>query len=94
MVGATHVSTPHQYIYDSPEESLGSSQQTVSTITQIQQVTGGGTPTTTSSTTPTTPSTSDGGTQTPSAPVPTPTPTPTPPPTPPPSSPPSGGGGY
>jgi hypothetical protein len=94
MVGATHVSTPHQYIYDSPEESLGSPQQIVSTTTQIQQVTGGGTPTTTSSTTPTTPSTSDGETQTPSAPVPTPTPTPTPPPTPPPSSPPSGGGGY
>ena len=90
MVGATHISTPHQYIYDSPEESLGSQQQIVSTTTQIQQVTGGGASATTSSATPTTSTTSNDGDQTSSTPVPTPTPTPSPPP----SSPPSGGGGY
>ena len=96
MVGATHVSTPHQYIYDSPEESLGSAQQIVSTTTQIQQVTGGGASATTSGDTPTTSTTSttSGGTPAPT-PTPTATPTPTPPPSsPPPSPPPSGGGGY
>ena len=39
MVGSTHVSTPHAFIYDTPEESLGSPSTTVSTTTQIQQVT-------------------------------------------------------
>ena len=104
MVGATHVSTPHQYIYDSPEESLGSAQQTVSTTTQIRQVTGGGASATTSGATPTTSTTSttSGGTPAPTpaatptpTPAPTPAATPTPPPSsPPPSPPPSGGGGY
>ena len=91
MVGATHTTTPHQYIYDTQAESLGSSSSPVSTTTQITRST---TTTTTTTTTNT------------STPAPTPTPTPTPPPTtpqpssspppssPPPSPPPSSGGGY
>ena len=86
MIGATHTSAPHQYIYDTQAESLGSSSGTVRTTTQIQQVAGGGASATTSATTPT------------PAPTPTPppsSPTPTPPPSssPPPSPPPSSGGG-
>ena len=92
MVGATHTTTPHQYIYDTQAESLGSSSSPVSTTTQITRST------TTTTTTTTTTNTS--------TPAPTPTPTPTPPPTtpqpssspppssPPPSPPPSSGGGY
>ena len=85
MTGISHTGTG-QYIYDSPEESLGSSRQSFSTTTQTTG--GGGASTTTSSTTPTSSTTTGGGgTQT------SPTPTPTPPPSsPPPSPPPSGGG--
>ena len=91
MTGVTHTGAG-KYIYDSSEESLGSPQQTFSTTTQIQQVTGGGASATTSSTTNTTSTTTSGATP---APTPTATPTPTPPPSsPPPSPPPSGGGGY
>ena len=99
MTGVTHTGAG-KYIYDSPEESLGSPQQTFSTTTQIQQVTGGGASATTSGATPTTSTTSTtgGGTPAPTptaTPTPIPTPTPTPPPSsPPPSPPPSGGGGY
>ena len=106
MVGATHTSTPHQYIYETEAESLGSN-RTVSTTTQIITQTS---PTPTSSDTSTTstsstttstvttpppsstppPTTSTGGGGGTSN-TPTPTPTPTPSPEPPPSS---GGGGY
>jgi len=106
MVGATHTSTPHQYIYETEAESLGSN-RTVSTTTQIITETS---PTPTSSDTSTT-STSSTTTSTVTTPLPsstpppttstgggggtsntpTPTPTPTPSPEPPPSS---GGGGY
>ena len=93
MTGVTHTGAG-KYIYDSSEESLGSPQQTFSTTTQIQQVTGGGASATTSSTTNTTSTTTSGATPAPT-PTATPTPTPTPPPSsPPPSPPPSGGGGY
>ena len=93
MTGVTHTGAG-KYIYNSPEESLGSPQQTFSTTTQIQQVTGGGASATTSSTTNTTSTTTSGATPAPT-PTATPTPTPTPPPSsPPPSPPPSGGGGY
>ena len=107
MVGATHTSAPHQYIYDTQAESLGSSSGTVSTTTQIIRETSSTSSSTSSSTTTTSttsstttpppsstppPTTSGGGGSTPSTPTPSPTPTPTPsPPTPPPSS---GGGGY
>ena len=101
MVGATHTSTPHQYIYETEAESLGSN-RTVSTTTQIIRETSSTSSSTSSSTTttsttstvttpppsstpPPTTSTGGGGTST------TPTPTPTPSPEPPPSS---GGGGY
>ena len=103
MVGATHTSTPHQYIYETEAESLGSN-RTVSTTTQIIRETSSTSSSTSSSTTttsttstvttpppsstpPPTTSTGGGGTST----TPTPTPTPTPSPEPPPSS---GGGGY
>ena len=97
MVGAFHVSSPHKYIYDTPEESLGSptpivgttqsSTQTTTTTTTTSTPTA--TPSPTPTPTPTPPATSGGGG---SAPTPSPTPTPPPsPPTPPPSS---GGGGY
>ena len=103
MVGATHTSTPHQYIYETEAESLGSN-RTVSTTTQIIRETSSTFSSTSSSTTttsttstvttpppsstpPPTTSTGGGGTST----TPTPTPTPTPSPEPPPSS---GGGGY
>jgi len=107
MVGATHTSAPHQYIYDTQAESLGSSSGSVSTTTQIIRETSSTSSSTSSSTTTTSttsstttpppsstppPTTSGGGGSTPSTPTPSPTPTPTPsPPTPPPSS---GGGGY
>lgn len=106
MVGATHTSAPHQYIYDTQEESLGSSSGTVSTTTQIIRETSSTSSSTSSSTTTTSttsstttpppsstppPTTSGGGGSTPSTPSPSPTPTPPSPPTPPPSS---GGGGY
>ena len=93
MVGATHVSTPHEYIYNTQAESLAGN-VTVSTTTQVSQ-------TTTETTTPT-PTTTTSSVPTPT-PTPQPTPTPTPPPTqtsnPPPSPtptptpPPSSGGG-
>ena len=104
MVGATHTSAPHQYIYDTQAESLGSSSGTVSTTTQIIRETSSTSSSTSSSTTTTSttsstttpppsstppPTTSGGGGATPS--TPSPTPTPPSPPTPPPSS---GGGGY
>ena len=106
MVGATHTSAPHQYIYDTQAESLGSSSGTVSTTTQIIRETSSTSSSTSSSTTTTSttsstttpppsstppPTTSGGGGSTPSTPTPSPTPTPPSPPTPPPSS---GGGGY
>jgi len=106
MVGATHTSAPHQYIYDTQAESLGSSSGTVSTTTQIIRETSSTSSSTSSSTTTTSttsstttpppsstppPTTSGGGGSTPSTPSPSPTPTPPSPPTPPPSS---GGGGY
>jgi len=105
MVGATHTSAPHQYIYDTQAESLGSSSGTVSTTTQIIRETSSTSSSTSSSTTTTSttsstttpppsstppPTTSGGGGSTPSTPTPSPTPTPPSPPTPPPSS----GGGY
>ena len=106
MVGATHTSAPHQYIYDTQAESLGSSSGTVSTTTQIIRETSSTSSSTSSSTTTTSttsstttpppsstppPTTSGGGGGTSSTPTPSPTPTPPSPPTPPPSS---GGGGY
>ena len=101
MVGAFHTETPHQYIFDTPEESLGSVQ--VSTVTSIPTTTSTtSTPTTETTTTTTTDTTSTstapptstssgGGGGTSSS---TPTPTPTPPPSPPTPPPSSGGGGY
>ena len=105
MVGATHTSAPHQYIYDTQAESLESSSGTVSTTTQVTRETSSTSSNTSSSTTTTSttsstttpppsstppPTTSGGGGATPSTPTPSPTPTPPSPPTPPPSS---GGGG-
>ena len=78
MVGATHVSTPHEYIYNTQAESLAGN-VTISTTTQVSQ-------TTTTSSVPTpSPTPTPPPTQT-SNPPPSPTPTPTPPPS-------SGGGG-
>ena len=109
MVGATHTSTPHQYIYDTQAESLGSSSGTVSTTTQIIRETSSTSSSTSSSTTTTSttsstttpppsstppPTTSGGGGSTPSTPTPSPTPTPPTPPSPPTPPPSSGGGGY
>ena len=108
MVGATHTSAPHQYIYDTQAESLGSSSGTVSTTTQIIRETSSTSSSTSSSTTTTSttsstttpppsstppPTTSGGGGSTPSTSTPTPSPTPTPP-SPPTPPPSSGGGGY
>ena len=108
MVGAKHTSAPHQYIYDTQAESLGSSSGTVSTTTQIIRETSSTSSSTSSSTTTTSttsstttpppsstppPTTSGGGGSTPSTPTPSPTPTPTPP-SPPTPPPSSGGGGY
>ena len=99
MVGAKHVSTPHQYIYNSQSESLAASTP-VSTTTEIIQTpttteTATETTTTTTSATPT-PTTTTSSVPTPSpTPTPTPTPPPSPPPTPTPTPPPSqGGNGY
>jgi cell division septation protein DedD len=94
MVGAFHTPSPHQYIYDTPEESLGS----IANITrQAAAPTQSTTETTTTSTTPT-PTTTTSSVPTPSpTPAPTPTPPPSPPPTPTPTPTPppsSGGGGY
>ena len=109
MVGATHTSAPHQYIYDTQAESLGSSSGTVRTTTQIIRETSSTSSSTSSSTTTTSttsstttpppsstppPTTSGGGGSTPSTPTPSPTPTPPSPPTPPTPPPSSGGGGY
>ena len=93
MVGATHVSTPHEYIYNTQAESLAGN-VTVSTTTQVSQTTTT-TTTTTETTTPTpTPTTTTSSVPTPSpTPAPQPTPTPTPPPSPTPTPPPSSGGG-
>ena len=90
MVGAVHTSTPHAFIYDTPEESLGS-------VTNITRQASAPTQTTTTTTTETT-TTTTSSVPTPSpTPAPTPTPTPTPPPSPPPTPtptpPPSSGGG-
>ena len=94
MVGATHRKTPHQYIYDTQSESLGSLSSNVTTTTQINVQTSSTTAEVQETVTPTPPpvtniqsSTSGGGGST----SPTPSPTPTPPPTPPPSQ---GGGSY
>ena len=98
MVGATHRKTPHQYIYDTQSESLGSLSSNVTTTTQINVQTSSTTAEVQETVTPTpTPppvtniqsSTSGGGGST--SPTPAPSPTPTPPPTPPPSQ---GGGSY
>ena len=109
MVGATHTSAPHQYIYDTQAESLGSSSGTVNTTTQIIRETSSTSSSTSSSTTTTSttsstttpppsstppPTTSGGGGSTPSTPTPSPTPTPPTPPSPPTPPPSSGGGGY
>ena len=90
MVGATHTSAPHQYIYDTQAESLGSSSGTVRTTTQIIRETSSTSSSTSSSTTTTSttsstttpppsstppPTTSGGGGSTPSTPTPSPTPT-------------------
>ena len=109
MVGATHTSAPHQYIYDTQAESLGSSSGTVSTTTQIIRETSSTSSSTSSSTTTTSttsstttpppsstppPTTSGGGGSTPSTPSPSPTPTPPTPPSPPtPPTPPPSSGG-
>ena len=106
MVGSKHVSTPHQYIYNTKAESLSSSETVVTTTQVIQSptttdtTTQTTTPTSTTTTTPTSTTTTP-TTTTSSVPTPTPTPpptqtsnpppSPTPTPTPPPSS---GGGGY
>ena len=98
MVGATHRKTPHQYIYDTQSESLGSLSSNVTTTTQINVQTSSTTAEVQETVVPTpTPppvtniqsSTSGGGGST--SPTPSPSPTPTPPPTPPPSQ---GGGSY
>ena len=101
MVGAFHVSSPHKYIYDTPEESLGSPTPIVGTTQSSTQTTTSTTTTTTSTSTPTaTPSPTPTPTPTPPATsggggsAPTPSPTPTPPPSPPTPPPSSGGGGY
>ena len=83
MVGSRHTQVAHQYIYDTPEASLGSRTSSVSTTTQVNVET----------TTTTAQTAASDPTPTPT-PTPDPTPTPTPPPsspqsTPPPSSPPS-----
>ena len=39
MVGATHRKAPHQYIYDTQSESLGSLPSNISTTTQINRQT-------------------------------------------------------
>ena len=109
MVGAKHTSAPHQYIYDTQAESLGSSSGNVGTTTQIIRETSSTSSSTSSSTTTTSttsstttpppsstppPTTSGGGGSTPSTPTPSPTPTPPTPPSPPTPPPSSGGGGY
>ena len=102
MVGVTHSSVPHKYIYNNKEDSLGSP-YTISIGDEVSTDTPTATPsptpapepipspepTPTPSPTPTTQQTSGSGGAGGSSP--TPSPTPTPPPSPPPSS---GGGGY
>jgi len=93
MVGAVHVDTPHDVIYDTPAESLRQRISSgISTSTMINDSavsTPNITPTTNVPTTPSeTPSTPSPSTPPPS------TPPSTPPPSTPPSTPPSGGGGY
>jgi len=79
MVGSTHVSTPHAFIYDTSEESLGDPSASFSTSTQIQQVTSQTSTNTTVTTTPessttstttTNDNTTSGGTTTGSSPTP------------------------
>ena len=103
MVGVTHSSVPHKYIYNNREDSLGSP-YTISTSGEVSTDTPTATPsptpapepipspepTPTPSPTPTTQQTSGSGGAGGSSPTPSPTPPPSPP-TPPPSS---GGGGY
>ena len=91
MVGATHTTTPHQYIYDTQAESLGSSSSPVSTTTQITRST-----TTTTTTNTSTPAPAPTPTPPPTTPQPSSSPPPSSPPpsSPPPSPPPSSGGGY
>ena len=104
MVGVTHSSVPHKYIYNNKEDSLGSP-YTISIGDEVSTDTPTATPsptptpeptpapeptpTPTPAPTPTTQQTSGSGGAGGSSP--TPSPTPTPPPSPPPSS---GGGGY
>ena len=106
MVGVTHSSVPHKYIYNNKEDSLGSP-YTISIGDEVSTDTPTATPsptpapepipspepTPTPSPTPTTQQTSGSGGAGGSSPTPSPTP-PTPPPSPPTPPPSSGGGGY
>ena len=79
MVGAVHKSTPHEIIYDTPQESFDPNIIGVASTTTVREVSTGQ-PTIT----PTSPMIDNTST--------TPTPPSSPPPSTPPSSPPSGGG--
>ena len=81
MVGAVHKSTPHEIIYDTPQESFDPNIIGVASTTTVREVSTGQ-----PSITPTSPMIDNTST--------TPTPPSSPPPNTPPSSPPSGGGGY
>ena len=81
MVGSKHTQVAHQYIYDTPEASLGSRTSSVNTTTRVSVET---------TTTDTTPTATPTPTPPPSSPTPTPPPSSSPPSSPPPSS---GGGG-
>jgi len=90
MVGAVHKSTPHEIIYDTPQESFDPNIIGVASTTTVREVsTDQPSITSTSPMIDNTPTTSTP----PSSPPPS-TPPSTPPPSTPPSSPPSGGGGY
>ena len=107
MVGAKHVPYPHQIIYDTKAESLGSLSSNVTTTTQIQTQTSVTTveveeaPVVEPTPAPTpirniqsSTSGSGGGGGSSSSPTPSPTPPPSPPPSPPTPPPNQGGGGY
>ena len=107
MVGAKHVPYPHQIIYDTQAESLGSLSSNVTTTTQIQTQTSVTTveveeaPVVEPTPAPTpirniqsSTSGSGGGGGSSSSPTPSPTPPPSPPPSPPTPPPNQGGGGY
>ena len=89
MVGSKHRSTPHQYIYDTQAESLGSPTTSTRTTTQINIQTS-----TSQETTTPTPSNNSGGSTSTSTPPSSPPPSSPPPSSPPSSPPPSSGGGY